>query len=277
MDFEKKLNNPWRKIASSIYQPPKDSKIYGAVQVDVGKLENFINEKRSAGIKVTYTQVFIALVSRAIAFDVPQMNAYVKRGKIISRESVNVMVSVLLTDKQEMGSIMIKDAHKRTIDDICGEFESKVNRKRKDSSKPSLNDRIARIPWPFRTWFFRLFKWLFVTMGIEWKSMGIHNNSFGSFILSNIGSLGLDVGFPALFPLSNLSMVLIMGKVEDRPVVDRGEIVVKKMMNFSVSLDHRIVDGSHGGKLFRSMKSRIEKVEELDRIPSEELEKSPFK
>ncbi len=53
--MSEELNTNWRKVASSIYKKPTDSKIYGSVDIDVTELENFIVKKRREGVKTTLT------------------------------------------------------------------------------------------------------------------------------------------------------------------------------------------------------------------------------
>jgi len=59
------LNTNWRKVASSIYRKPRDSKIYGSVDIDVTELEKFIAKKRKEGIKTTLTHLMTLIVGRA--------------------------------------------------------------------------------------------------------------------------------------------------------------------------------------------------------------------
>ena len=46
-------------------------------------------------------------------------------------------------------------------------------------------------------------------------------------------------------------MVVLMGQVEDRVVAENGRPVVKPMMTLGVTLDHRFMDGYHGGEMAR--------------------------
>ena len=81
MDNGLNLNTNWRKVASTIYQKPTDSKIYGSVDIDVTELEKYIVQKRKEGIKITLTHVMTFIVGRAIAQEVPELNCFVRRGK----------------------------------------------------------------------------------------------------------------------------------------------------------------------------------------------------
>ena len=63
----------------------------------------------------------------------------------------------------------------------------------------------------------------------------------GTFTISNGGVYGSVLSTPILNPPQ--SGILGMHRIEDRPVVRNGQIVVRPMMNLALSYDHRIVDG----------------------------------
>jgi len=98
-------------------------------------------------------------------------------------------------------------------------------------------------------------------MGMSLPSIGLTADNFGSFVITNIGSIGLDTGFPALFPISNVAMVFVMGGVSKKPVVINDEVMVRRVISLSCALDHRVVDANHGGKLFKSLKHAIRNPE----------------
>jgi len=74
-----------------------------------------------------------------------------------------------------------------------------------------------------------------------------------------ITSLGRDGGLGAT-PIINHPEVAILGvhKAREMPVVRKGEIVVRRIMNVSSSFDHRIVDGADGAALVQSLKRMLE-------------------
>ena len=77
-----------------IYRKPVDSKIYGAVEIDVTELEKYISEKRREGIKTTLTHLMTLIMGRALKYEVPELNTYIRRGKVVPREQIDAMVSV---------------------------------------------------------------------------------------------------------------------------------------------------------------------------------------
>jgi pyruvate dehydrogenase E2 component (dihydrolipoamide acetyltransferase) len=67
-----------------------------------------------------------------------------------------------------------------------------------------------------------------------------------TFTITNYGVVGASYGTPII----NYPEVAILGlgKIEDRPVVRNGEIVVRKIMPLSLAFDHRVIDGVEAGR-----------------------------
>ncbi len=262
------LNTDWRKVASAMYRKPRDSKIYGSVEIDVTMLEQFIVKKRKEGIKTTLTQLITLIVGRSIATEVPEMNAYIRRGKVIRRKQVDAMVSVLLKS-DEMGSVKIENADQVTVSELSEIIAKKIKESRQGEENKAMQSKqvLSSLPWPFRNWVFNLYKKITIDWGLKVPGINLSSDSFGSYVISNIGTLGLDTGYAALLPSSNVSIVLIIGKVYKKPVVVNDQIVPRKILLLSATLDHRVVDGSHGGKLFRYIKYLIKNPELLDKKP----------
>jgi len=63
----------------------------------------------------------------------------------------------------------------------------------------------------------------------------------GTFTISNGGVFGSMLSTPIINPPQ--SAILGMHKIQDRPVVENGEIVIRPMMYLALSYDHRIIDG----------------------------------
>jgi pyruvate dehydrogenase E2 component (dihydrolipoyllysine-residue acetyltransferase) len=77
-----------------------------------------------------------------------------------------------------------------------------------------------------------------------------------TFTISSLGKLG---GVMAT-PIVNFPEVGIVGvhKIEERPAVRDGQIVARWLMNLSISLDHRLVDGWDGAMFLQDVKSLLE-------------------
>ena len=68
----------------------------------------------------------------------------------------------------------------------------------------------------------------------------------GTFTITNVGPLGGT----ALLPTINYPEVAIlgMGKVQEKPVVRNGEIVIRKILPLTLAFDHRIADGADAAR-----------------------------
>ncbi len=267
----KKINSPWRTISTAVYGAPNEGKIYGILEVDVTEAWEMIKRNRSEGRRVTMTHLVAGAIGRAIGWDIPEMNAFVKRGAVIQRDEVIVTVAVNMHGGKEMTSVKLHDAHKKTVFDIADEIRNRVSKARSGSDNDTMENKsfMAKVPWPFRRMAFLLIRFITNTLGFEIKSMGLGHNAFGSILLSNIGSHGLSVGMGALFPGSKLPAVLVMGKEEDTPVVIDGKIVIRKILQLSGTFDHRIMDGYHGGMLAHHIRRYMENPNLLAEQPVE--------
>jgi pyruvate dehydrogenase E2 component (dihydrolipoamide acetyltransferase) len=78
----------------------------------------------------------------------------------------------------------------------------------------------------------------------------------GTFTITSLGAMG---GMFAT-PIINYPEVAIVGihKIEPRPVVRNGRIVVRDMMYLSCSFDHRIVDGHVGAAFVQTLGNYLE-------------------
>ncbi|KDD70218.1 branched-chain alpha-keto acid dehydrogenase subunit E2 [Pseudomonas mandelii PD30] len=80
--------------------------------------------------------------------------------------------------------------------------------------------------------------------------------SGSTITLTSLGALGGIVSTPVL----NLPEVAIVGvnKIVDRPMVVKGQIVIRKMMNLSSSFDHRVVDGMDAAQFIQAIRGLLE-------------------
>ncbi|NIR58478.1 MAG: dihydrolipoamide succinyltransferase, partial [Gammaproteobacteria bacterium] len=78
----------------------------------------------------------------------------------------------------------------------------------------------------------------------------------GTFTITNGGVFGSLLSTPILNPPQ--SAILGMHKIEERPVVEHGEVVVRPMMYVALSYDHRLIDGRDAVQFLVSVKETLE-------------------
>ncbi|MFL1415597.1 dihydrolipoamide acetyltransferase family protein [Pseudomonas fildesensis] len=85
--------------------------------------------------------------------------------------------------------------------------------------------------------------------------------SGSTITLTSLGALGGIVSTPVL----NLPEVAIVGvnRIVERPMVIKGQIVIRKMMNLSSSFDHRVVDGMDAAQFIQAIRGLLEQPASL--------------
>jgi 2-oxoglutarate dehydrogenase E2 component (dihydrolipoamide succinyltransferase) len=78
----------------------------------------------------------------------------------------------------------------------------------------------------------------------------------GTFTISNGGVFGGLMSTPIINPPQ--SAVLGLHRIEDRPVVRDGQIVIRPMMYIALSYDHRLIDGREAVTALKTIKEAIE-------------------
>ena len=78
----------------------------------------------------------------------------------------------------------------------------------------------------------------------------------GTFTLSNGGVFGSLLSTPILNPPQ--TGILGMHKIQDRPVAENGQVVIRPMMYLALSYDHRLIDGKDAVQFLVAIKDMIE-------------------
>ena len=78
----------------------------------------------------------------------------------------------------------------------------------------------------------------------------------GTFTISNLGMYGVERFFAVLNPPQ--VAILAVGSIEERAVVDGGDVVVRPQMELTLSCDHRAVDGATASEFLRTLRELLE-------------------
>ncbi len=78
----------------------------------------------------------------------------------------------------------------------------------------------------------------------------------GTFTITNGGVYGSLLSTPILNPPQ--TAILGMHKIQDRPVVENGQVVIRPMMYLALSYDHRLIDGKEAVQFLVAIKEMIE-------------------
>ena len=85
--------------------------------------------------------------------------------------------------------------------------------------------------------------------------------SNATFTISNLGMLGVRTFTAIINPPQGA--ILMVGEAYKAPVVEDDKIVIRQLMEISVAVDHRIIDGADAAIFLRRLKEILESPELL--------------
>jgi 2-oxoglutarate dehydrogenase E2 component (dihydrolipoamide succinyltransferase) len=91
--------------------------------------------------------------------------------------------------------------------------------------------------------------------------LGLADMQGGTFSITNGGIFGSLMSTPILNPPQ--SGILGMHKVQERPMVVNGQVMIRPMMYIALSYDHRIVDGREAVTFLVRVKEHVEDPQRL--------------
>jgi len=77
-----------------------------------------------------------------------------------------------------------------------------------------------------------------------------------TFSISNLGMFGIEEFTAIINPPE--AAILAVGAVEERAVVENGQVVARPRMRMTMSCDHRVIDGATGARFLQTLKDFVE-------------------
>lgn len=247
----------WRRVAFATWRPPPpDPSMRGHLVLDAGPALAFLDEVRArTGVHVTLTHLAVKAVAWAIAAN-PDVNVRRRRGRLVSRGTVDVSLVVASADGRQQAAVTIEDAGAKSVVVIAREVEEGANRVRGAGTRDL--ERFSRaldlLPLPVLRAALRFLSWLSAERDVDLTRFGLPEygmraGGFGSALVTSVGMLGIDHGYPLLSPLSRVPLGLLVGRVSERALVVEGAVQARPAFEVSLAVDHRFVDGWHLGRL----------------------------
>jgi pyruvate dehydrogenase E2 component (dihydrolipoamide acetyltransferase) len=77
-----------------------------------------------------------------------------------------------------------------------------------------------------------------------------------TFSISNLGMFGIDEFTAIINPPE--AAILAVGRIEEKVVVENGQMMPRPRMRMTMSCDHRVIDGATGAKFLQTLRSFLE-------------------
>lgn len=263
----------FRKIAIGTWRNAYDPSVYGTIELRMDAAMRYIAEFREkTGKKLTVSHLMAKAAAMVLA-ECPDANAILRWNRVYLRKVIGVFFQVVMTDegddKVDLSGATLYDVEQKSLHQIYDEFNSKVEavRARRDPALEKTRKTFLGIPYFALNFVLRVISFLSYTLNLDLKRFGIPKDPFGSIMITNIGSLGLDTAYVPLVPYSRVPILIATGAVKDVPVVEEGKIVPRKVMRVNATFDHRFIDGFHASVMSRVLRQWIEHpYEHFDKI-----------
>jgi len=242
----------WRKLSFANWREPRDPQVYGRVEVDMGRAIQFARtESERTGEKVTPTHLVVRALALALA-RCPEANVLMRWSRIYQREEVDIFCQVAIPgEKPDLSGATIRRADTKGPAELARELAQRAARVREGTDK-ELGATQRMLAW-MPTFLARFVIWmaglLSYTFNLDLRWLGLPRDPFGGAMVTSVGSLGIDEGYPPLVPMSRVSLLICAGRIEEKPVVRDGQIVIRPVSVLTCTFDHRLMDGLIAGRL----------------------------
>lgn len=246
----------FRKLSIGTWRDAYDPSMYGFLTVDTRPIDAWLKHvSETHAIKLTYTHFITRALAEFFKQD-PDANAYLRFQRPQRRKHVTAFVQVAIASddhhKVDLSGVTLRHLETKSIVDIAIEIRNRAQKIRggEDAEFSKAKKALAAIPFCLMFPFIQLMGFISYTLNIKLKALGLGEDPFGTFMITNIGSLGLELGLAPLVPYSRCGLVIAVGKTSMKAIVTPdGRIEAAPVLNLTGTFDHRLFDGFHGAKL----------------------------
>ena len=187
----------------------------------VRRREDLVRREKQLGTRITYAQMIIFAVVQALR-QFPLMNSSLIDDEITLWEDINIGMAVALGDEGEKGLVVpvIKDAGAKSLVEIS---VMATELRHKAQTNRLTPDEMTG----------------------------------GTFTVSNFGSAGVSAYSTPIIN-SPESAILGVGRLTRKPIVKGDEIVIAPLLPYSLTHDHRVIDGAAAETFMSILKQLVE-------------------
>ena len=185
-----------------------------------------LREEATIGERIGYTDILVFILAKILK-EQPIINASLIDDKIVLWEDINIGVAVALPEEEYDSQLVVPVVHHADKMSLA-----EIHR--------AVSDIVKR--------------------GRE-KRLTLEDFEGGTFTLSNIGPL--SSGYFYTTPIINQPQVAILGTgaIVKRPVVEDDQIVIRPVLNYNLTFDHRVINGAPAAKFSNRFMSVLQRLD----------------
>ena len=241
-----------RAVMASASVTKKKNAFHSFTEVDISKPRRLMQQHfEKTGEKLSLTAYIVTCLAEAIK-DHPQLNSFIKSGKLILLDDVTISV---LIEKEIDGEkvpepIGIKNAQLKSFIQIQTEIKK---------AKKQKSDKLGNLSGP--KWLHLIPNFLFRTfVTIADKNINMAKR-YGKVAVTSIGMFSKE---PVWFiPHGSATVLITVGSINHKVIEIDGEFVSREHLCLTASFDHNIVDGAPATRFLNQFIDTIKRGELL--------------
>ncbi len=250
-----------------------DNEAFMSMAVDISNTEEYIrayNKEHPEG-RISIFDLIIAAMLKTIELR-PQMNRFIANKNVYQRNNITAAFTVkkeFSDDGDETLARIVADEND-TLADISAKVRQQIAfcKKEDDESTDAMNV-IKKLPGKHIIGAIARF---LDRHGWMPQAVIATDPYQCSVVLSNLGSLGMNIGYHHLMNWGTTSIFVIVGTKKYRPHYDvQGNVTMKKEIDLSFTIDERISDGFYYGRSMKLLKKLVENPQLMEGKLSEEV------
>ncbi len=241
--------HPVRRLMFYIMRGRNESQVYFDIQVDATKLIPYMDKARDS-FGANFTHISVAATAIALSAN-PRMNRFVVGKRLYQRNERYITFSMKrnkvggqIDRAAKIATVKMKIIDGELISDFCKRVNEQIGEER--SGKKTKGDKEIDL--------FNFFPRPILHLGLPLIELLDYFNllpgefidqdpMYTSIFMANLGSLNMGAAYHHLYEYGNCPLFIMVGKMEQRPVVVDGQIVIRPIIPFRFNFDERIDDG----------------------------------
>ena len=268
----------WRKIAMATWRPRKDPMIWATAEIEASRLLEYISRVRHVtGQHVTPAHLVGRAAGRVFEA-LPGLNGRVAFGSFLPSPTIDCFFVISLRTDPTTGAEAVGTG-------LSGSVVRRINEKAPWVIAKELAERAARIRDNDDPQFKRakaMVKGLppimlrpvldalgFVTETLQLPIpfMGVDARPYGSILVSNLGTYGLDSVSAPVPTFCHVPFSIVTGAVTDKVLVRDHQAVICPVLPLTIGLDHRFIDGYQAATMARVFREYLDDPGAFDPVP----------
>lgn len=272
-----KTGTPMDAVAAFIMPNRNGASNTFQTAAEIGKCEELIRQKRAEGYPgFGMMHIFMAAYIRVVS-ELPGINRFIRGQRLYARNGIEICMAIKKELKLNAPETVVKlyATPYDTADTVYKRLTQEIEENKQSGDHNNMDYAVkllVSLPGILLKGVVAFLKGLDY-FGLLPRFLTKLSPFHGSLFITNLGSLGIPPVCHHLYDFGNLPIFIAMGKKRTEYVTDKtGEVLKKRLIDFTVVCDERICDGHYYASAFKRLKKLIENPEELFLLPQKVIE-----